>query len=103
VGVLILAQYGYDGTPNSDADEAQIYLMLFLAFPSSLVALTLGGIVALCLESLGAPLGATSRLELLSVWIVFFVAGCLQWFVVIPLAWSKWKSWRNSRLTHDGG
>ncbi len=90
--VLLYCQYVFDGRPNSDSEEVLIILMFILSLPASFVAGAFAVAVVFGSERLlHAPLH-TSRLEMLFVWSLFFVAGYLQWFMLVPPAWSKWKA-----------
>jgi hypothetical protein len=89
LAVLLYSQYVFDGKPNSDSEEVLIILMFILSFPASLVAGAIAVGVAFSYEHLlHAPL-QTSRLEMLFTWALFFATGYLQWFTLVPRAWSK--------------
>lgn len=69
------------------ADTILVYIMLILSFPSALL-------VPLVLMAI-APLlwGSGSGLVGLSgMWFLFVIAGYLQWFVLLPWLWRKWKA-----------
>src|SRR5438128_2716724 len=87
VAVLFYCQYAFDGKPNSDSEIVLIILMFFLSFPLSFVAgATAVGITFSFEHLLRSPLH-TSRFEMFFICGLFFVAGYLQWFVLIPRAW----------------
>jgi len=91
LAVLLYCQYVFDGKPNSDSEEVLIILMFILSFPASFVAGAIAVGVAFSYEHLlHAPL-QTSRLEMLFTWGLFFAAGYIQWFTLLPRAWSKWQ------------
>ena len=78
---LIEADNGYLGTSGWRVEEGLAFQMIVLSFPSSVA-------VAIALASTGAILGlfrlalpAPSRLEMTSTWVLFVVAGYVQWFV----------------------
>jgi hypothetical protein len=90
--VLLYCQYAFDGKPNTDSEEVLIILMFILSFPISFVAGAIAVGIAFSYEHLlHAPL-QTSRLEILLTWALFFATGYLQWFTLVPRAWSKWKA-----------
>jgi hypothetical protein len=92
VATLIYCQHAYDGTPNSDAEQVLIILMFILSFPASFIA---GGIVVAAAfgeERVMHSSMHVSRIEMLLVWFLFLVVGYIQWFILIPHAWSKWRS-----------
>ena len=89
--VLLVALVMYDGTPNSDADLFLGYAMLALSLP-------IGLMLALVLTLLGQMTYAatgyvftTSYFSILVTWLFFFAVGYVQWFVLLPLLWRKWK------------
>ena len=94
IGVLLLTLAIYDGTPATrDAELVLLYGMLFLCFPvSQLVAVIfwlIGFFVETTMHKLAIP---TSYLTLVIEWLVLFIAGYLQWFVLLPWLWRKWKA-----------
>ncbi len=97
LAVLLYCQYVFDGKPNSDSEEVLIVLMFILSFPPSFVAGAIAVAVAFGSERLlHAPLH-TSRIEMLFVWSLFFAAGYLQWFTLLPRVWSKWRNRHGAR------
>lgn len=88
---LLVSLAAYDGKPNSDADMLLGYTMLTLTFPLGLVlaaALSLLGQIAYATTGY---VFTTSYASIAVTWLVFFVAGYLQWFVLVPWLWRKWK------------
>jgi hypothetical protein len=92
--VLVYGQAIYDGKPNSDAEEVLIILMFILSLPASFAAGAIAFGVAFIFERLMHSPLQTSRLEMLFTWVLFFVTGYLQWFTLVPRAWSKWQTFR---------
>lgn len=92
VAVLAVTLTRFAPDSASDIGIFLIYGMLFLAFPVSLPVAALFALLALLQEQLGVPL-----LELISsnyvgfsvMWLVFFIAGYVQWFVLLPWLWRK--------------
>jgi hypothetical protein len=91
LAVLAYCQYAFDGKPNSDAEEVLIILMLILSIPASFVAGAIAVGVAFSFERLMHSPLQTTRLEMLFTWALFFAAGYIQWFTLLPRAWSKWQ------------
>lgn len=97
VAVLAVTLTRYAPDSASDIGIFLVYGMLFLAFPVSLLVAALVALLALLQEQLGVPL-----LDLISsnyvgfsvMWLMFFIAGYVQWFVLLPWLWRKWKSRR---------
>jgi hypothetical protein len=82
--VLLVTMYFFDGEPNSDVDIFLIWSMLVLSFPISIVcALILSGITYVIYKVAGITV-PTTYLSMLLFWLVFFVAGYWQWFVLGP-------------------
>jgi hypothetical protein len=95
VMVLVVTLARYAPGPASDIGVLLVYGMLILAFPASLLIAGLFAMLALLQEQLGVPL-----LELIGsnyvgfsvMWSAFFVAGYVQWFILLPWLWRKWKT-----------
>ena len=91
---LLASLLAYDGKPNSDADLLLGYAMLTLSFPLGLVlaaALSLLGQIAYAITGY---VFTTSYASIAVTWLLFFIAGYLQWFVLLPWLWRKWKAKR---------
>ena len=94
LAVLAYCQYAFDGKPNSDAEEVLIILMFILSVPASFVAGAIAVGVAFSFEHLMHSPLQTTRLEMLFTWVLFFAVGYIQWFKLLPRAWSKWQTFR---------
>src|SRR5574340_844211 len=71
------------------AETVLAYVLLILAFPVALlVPFVLIGLALLW------P-GGGSILGLGGMWLVFFVAGYVQWFILLPWLWRKWNARRS--------
>lgn len=90
--VLVATISYYDGKPFSDIWIFLTWLMLILSFPAGLAVsaahYALGFAFSITIE--------TSYLSLALEWLVYFVLGYLQWFVLLPWLWRKWKARRVS-------
>lgn len=85
-GVVILgfALYRFDGQPNSDIAVFLGWAMLVHAFPVGLiVSLLFAGISYFLYNSFSVDV-KVGYFYLLVVWLVFFAAGYLQWFKLLP-------------------
>jgi hypothetical protein len=81
---LIEAYQGYRGASDWQLEEGLAFEMMVLSFPSSLsVAMGLASTGAI-LGLFGLALPASSRLEMTCTWLLFVVAGFVQWFVLVP-------------------
>mgnify|MGYP001792214497 FL=1 len=77
---LTMCVLPYNATTNRDNDIVLYLVMIALAFPSAyLVVLLYSGLQALHVPPL--PLG---RIEMLVLWVGFFIVGYVQWFVLTP-------------------
>jgi hypothetical protein len=96
---LTLAFRGYDGSPNSDADEFLAWAMLALGFPSSLLWSACFAVVAYVLASQFQVTIHTSYASMAISWAVPFVLGYVQWFVFLPWLVQKLRARRRSHGT----
>lgn len=97
VAVLALTIVRYEPGPVSDIGVFLVYGMLFLAFPVSLLVAGLFTLLTLLQEQLVVPLLdliGSNYVGFSVMWLVFFVAGYAQWFVLLPWLWRKWKARR---------
>lgn len=101
VAVLVVTLVRYAPGPSNDIGIFLVYGMLFLAFPVSLLVAGLFALTALLQDQLNVPLldlFGSNYVGFTVMWLAFFVAGYLQWFVLVPWLWHKWKS-RQARST----
>ncbi len=71
--------------------------MLLLAFPVSLLVAGLFAALAMLQEQSGVPLLdwiGSNHLGLCVMWLAFFAAGYVQWFVLLPRLCRMWKARR---------
>jgi hypothetical protein len=97
IAVLYIVLVGFDGQPNSDAAIVLIYLMTVLTFPAGLLVILLLGGLYTVLEWTLALSFSVSYLSLLVHWTIFFGAGYLQWFRLMPWLATKVKLFRDRR------
>ena len=89
--VLVASLLLYDGKPNSDAEILLGYAMLALSFPLG-VALTAGlSFFARILFETTGYIFTTSYVSMFAAWLMLFIVGYLQWFVLLPRLWRKRK------------
>jgi hypothetical protein len=62
------------------------YVLLILAFPISLL------LPFVLMTTPLSSLGDGTFLGLVGIWIFFFIPGYVQWFILLPWLWRKWKS-----------
>jgi hypothetical protein len=92
--VLIIAIAGYDGRPNSDAEEVLLWFMLVLSFPASLLYSVAFAGVAILLHRHTQVTIPASHWSMGVAWVALFALGYLQWFVVVPRAIRKLRKLR---------
>lgn len=93
---LLVTLYGFDGKANSDIGVFLAWSMLALAFPSSLLVAAVFAGMSIAAEKWFATVIPTSYWWIGVTWAGFFVAGYLQWFVLVPWMWRKWRAPRTS-------
>lgn len=91
---LLVSLVAYDGKPNSDADLLLGYAMLTLSFPLGLVLAAGLSLLAQVAHAATGYVFQTSYASIVVTWLVFFVAGYMQWFVLLPWLWRKRKAKR---------
>lgn len=87
---------------ESDIGVFMVYGMLLLAFPISLLVTGLFALLALLQERTGIPLLDvidSNYVGFSVMWITFFVAGYVQWFLLLPWLWRKLKARRSRGAT----
>ena len=89
VMVLFITLFFYDGKTNSDVDTILAYGMFILSFPIGLLMAIFAGGIGYVANSLYGYVVPVSYLTIAIGWILFFVVGYLQWFVLVPFIWSK--------------
>ena len=89
---LLVSLVAYDGKPNSDADLLLGYAMLTLSFPLGLVLAAASSLLGQIAYAATGHIFTTSYASLVVTWLVFFIAGYLQWVVLLPWLWRKWKA-----------
>ncbi len=92
-GVFLFSLWIYDGTSaTQDAELILAYGMLTLSFPASQVVLLILGAIGYLAETWGGSFSIPMNyLTLVLEWLVFLGAGYMQWFVLLPWLWRKWK------------
>lgn len=99
VVALIGAVRGYQGKSDWKMEEGLAFEMLVLGFPSSLLVV-LGFVTAgFLLQQFGVSLPTSSRAEMIMTWLIFVMAGCIQWFFVLPYLIRRWRNSRTRRST----
>lgn len=75
------------------ADMILTYVMLILSFPAALLVPSILMIITPLVEN-GTNLGG-----LCVLWAAFLLGGYLQWFMLYPWLWCKWKARRTGMTT----
>lgn len=85
IGVLVFAWVQKD---INDMPIAFLWLMVFLTAPI--------GIVITALDGVAGAMGITNQpfWEMALLWVVFVVAGYVQWFVFLPSVWGHFRAQR---------
>jgi hypothetical protein len=81
---LTEAHQGYQAGSDWRVEEGLAFEMLVLSFPSSFVVAVGLALAGAVLGLFGLALPASSRLEMSCTWLLFVVAGYVQWFVLVP-------------------
>ncbi|MFA0923170.1 hypothetical protein [Xanthomonas fragariae] len=95
VAVLVITLTRYTPGAATDIGIFLTYGMMLLSFPVSLVVAGLFASLALLQEQLGVPLLdliGSNYVGFSVLWLTFCIAGYLQWFVLFPWLWHKWKT-----------
>jgi hypothetical protein len=99
VATLAVTLSRYSSGPASDIGIFLVYGMLFLAFPVSILVAGLLALIALLQARFEVPLLdiiGSNDVGFFVMWLAFFVAGYMQWFVLLPWLWRKWKARRGA-------
>jgi len=97
VVALVFAFKGYDGSSDWRVEEGLAFEMIVLSFPASLLVLFAGMFLGAGLEHFGLRLPPSSRPEMLITWLLFVIAGYVQWFTVIPGFVNLWREMLRTR------
>lgn len=81
--VLAYSFAPYKEPYNAETEILLVYLMGVLSFPSSLLVVLLMGAMAAVLGHFSISMPSNHMTGVL-VWLVFFIAGYLQWFRLVP-------------------
>ena len=100
---LVASLILFDGRPNSDADILLGYAMLALSFPMGMLMAATLSVLARMLVEAGGYVFTTSYLALIVEWLVFFIVGYLQWFVLVPRVWRWWETRRAHTTSPKSG
>lgn len=93
LGVVILGftLYRFDGRPNSDIAVFLGWAMLVHSFPVGLIVSLLFAGISYVLYNVFSINMMVGYLYLLVVWLIFFAAGYVQWFKLIPSLIAKFQ------------
>ena len=85
--VLFVTLSIFDGATNSDIAIFLIFSMATLSAPVGYIIMIVYGYIAMFF----GVTGEVSYLYLSLVWGVLFASGYVQWFVIFPWLWRRWK------------
>ncbi len=91
VTCLLVLLFAFVAREGENTDVTFAYLMVVLSFPLGFLfnAGFGNGFLMLC-EAMDFPVPPGFVLNLLT-WVLFVAAGYLQWFVLLPNAWRKFR------------
>jgi hypothetical protein len=99
--ILISALVLNDAGPNRDVDVVLYVLMGVLSFPTSVVVVIIAAGFLAGLKALTGAVLNVGRGEIVFIWVVFLVAGTVQWFAMVP--WLYRRLARRPRPTGNTG
>jgi len=96
IGVLLFTIGIYDGTlATQNTISVMHYGMLFLCAPVAPLISIVVVLIGFFLNEVGIHIYfviPTNYPTFVIEWLVFFVVGYVQWFVLLPCLWHKWKA-----------
>jgi hypothetical protein len=102
VAALVGALQGYRGKSDWQVEEDLALEMTVLGFPASLLVVIGFMLAGFVLERFGISLRSSSRAEMIATWFIFVLAGCIQWFLVVPYLIRSWRDAHNERSNTEG-
>lgn len=91
VAALVHAQRVYQGSSHWQLEEWLAVEMAILAFPVSVPTVLVLIVAAAGLQFFGFVLPAFSRGQMTATWLLFVIAGYIQWFVFLPKLVRRWR------------
>jgi hypothetical protein len=92
LAALINACESYRGISDWQVEEGLGFEMMVLSFPVSFVVIAGFILTGMLLGPFGLALPASSKPEMIAEWVIFVVAGYIQWFFVVPRIPKWWKN-----------
>jgi hypothetical protein len=91
---------GYRGNSDWQVEEGLFAEMIALGFPSSL--LVMGGLMVagFVFQRFGTNLPSPSQHEMIACWFAFVAVGCIQWFLIVPYLFRRWRRKQVASLPH---
>lgn len=86
--VLFIAVYSYEPNSANDVGPLFLWLMIMLTFPSGLLVASVAALIVVLVGS-DASVSISPTGYYVSLWLVFVVAGYMQWFRLLPWLWRK--------------
>jgi hypothetical protein len=87
--------------PYNEAGLALAHAMLALSFPSGVFGyqiLILTGEFLNYIKMGHTTIVSLSYFNIVVTWFIFFIVGCLQWFVLVPWLWRSWKRIKSNEM-----
>lgn len=81
---LVGAYQGYRGTSDWQVEEGLGFEMIVMSFPASMLVVLALIATRIGLAHFGLALPASGKSEMIATWLLFVVAGYVQWFIVVP-------------------
>ena len=94
LAALIGAYKGYRGVSDWQVEEGLGFEMVALSFPASFIVVAGVMLTGMLLGLFGLALPVSSKPEMMATWLLFVVAGYVQWFIVVPRI-PRW--WRGTK------
>jgi len=87
IAALVDAHIGYQGNSDWKLEEGLAFEMLILSFPASFVVVAVLILLGEGLRLFGLALPGSNRAEMTITWLLFVMAGYIQWFLLLPKLW----------------
>jgi len=81
---VVEAYKGYRGISDWQLEEGLGFEMILLSFPASLLVVLALIATGMALGLFGLALPSSSKPEMIVTWLLFVLAGYVQWFIVAP-------------------
>jgi hypothetical protein len=90
IGALAFTYLKIDDNQNRDLDLVLAWIMILLCFPASLVGILVNATFGFIAQDIVTTMPRS--VHVFTTWLIFFVFGYLQWFVLLPHLVRKWRN-----------